>query len=260
MAKAHPGCKISTENIQRTAAKLRELESNIEAIETRILERHAFSLHEIRKLNRTIKHEAERMCNQESPGDPALARPQLVKIWKSSEFMSTQFDVIELLANEALFILPCNTGGELYRIVDKCVRIYRPSTNPSRLVIKAPPEFHAKVAVCDKTFHIIPTVLIENALKYSLPESEIMIRLSRKDLDLVMTVRNVFASREGLTDQVFDKGYRASSDQEGSGNGLYLARMVAKQHGATLRVSSKPMESGIHMCEFMLVISEFRAG
>ncbi len=138
--------------------------------------------------------------------DPELASPQLVKIWKTSGLMSAQFDVIELLANEELYRFPLNTELEIYKLVDKCVRIFRPPDNPSRIVLKAPFNFHARIRAFDKTIQIIPTVLIENALKYAIPGSPIYVELSREDDWVILSVQNDSIGTQPLTENVFQPG------------------------------------------------------
>ena len=254
-ARRHPECRQSREAVLRASKFLNEAGARAEKIESRILEQYALSLHEIRKLNRTVKQQAERLCKESSPDDPDVADPRLVRIWKTSEIMSQQFDVIEILANERLASLPCNSVSEIYRIVDKCVRIYRHAGHS--IDLRSPSfDFHPRIHVCDKTFHIIPMVLIENALKYSVQDSEIVIEFSRSRRLIAVTISNVAILGSEITDRVFERGYRGSSDVEGSGNGLYLARLVAKQHNATLTVSTRRLQHGQWLCRFCLTIPE----
>jgi hypothetical protein len=160
LAKAYPVLKYSIQAVRKMVDFLLNVGVQLNQLRSDTIRSQSFSLHEIRKLNRTIKHEAERLCSAHSNTDPELADPQLVKIWKSSELMSAQFDVIELLATRELFNFPTNCEMEIYKLVDKCVRIYRPANRPNRLTIRAPYGFHAKIAAYDKTIQIIPTVLI----------------------------------------------------------------------------------------------------
>ena len=214
MAKAHPDNKITSAKIVAIANTLREVDKQFSKMATEIAERQSMALHEIRKLNRNIKHEAERMCSQESPNDPAMADSRLVKIWKSSELMSTQFNVIEFLANEEHSLLPLNSAMEIYRLFDMCVRIYRPEDRPNRLRMEAPYGFKEKIHACDKTFQLIPTILIENALKYSPSDTEIVISFSHENGQIVVTVRNVYQGTSALTNAIFKKGVRETKTRK----------------------------------------------
>jgi light-regulated signal transduction histidine kinase (bacteriophytochrome) len=211
----------------------------------------SMALHEIRKLNSKVKQTAERLCRRESPEDTDDASPDLVKILKASELMSRQFDVIELLANEELAMLPLNSISEVYKIFDKCARIYR--TASMRINLDAPAGYYPRVDVCDKTFPIIPSVLIENALKYSAPASEVRVTFSQDGPHTVtVCVSNVSLLAAPLTDAVFERGYRGPTDTDGSGNGLYVAQLVAKQHGATIRLDTSGIPNGRTRVTFCL--------
>jgi len=258
MAKTHPHNKVPIESFKRAAAVLANAERQIGELEDRSIEAQAVALHEIRKLNRNVKQTAERLCLDESPGDPELADSRLVTIWKSAELMSVQFDVVELLANESLVGLPLNATSEPYRVFDKCVRIYRNSSTSDRIRLAAPYGYRPRIRACDRTFNMIPTVLIENALKYSPENSVVFIEFSSQGSWCIVQVRNQYGGRVQLTNQIFKKGVRLATGKEGSGNGLYLAKLVAKQHLAELSVTSKIVGNDLMECVFTLCIPELR--
>ena len=75
--------------------------------------------------------------------------------------------------------------------------------------------------------------LLENAFKYSNVNAEIGIKLSESGL-IVFDTGMKIASNE--KDKIFQKGFRgvSSSNKEGSGVGLYLARQLAQKIGGDL--------------------------
>jgi len=103
---------------------------------------------------------------------------------------------------------------------------------------------------------MIPTVLIENALKHSVPNSPIEIEFSSEKSFCVVRVSNTCILSRPLTNNVFEKGVRMT-EIEGSGNGLYLARLVAEQHDANLSVSTENLGGGAMECTFAFCIPEF---
>jgi signal transduction histidine kinase len=149
-----------------------------------------------------------------------------------------------------------NTTVEIYKLFDKCARIYRPPTNPRRLLLTAPGSYSPRIAGCDKTLPIIPTVLIENALRYSLKDSEVRVSLRPEGELCRIEVTNFTQPNAGLTQRIFDRGVSAHSDSEGSGNGLYIAQLVAKQHGAEIQLKVEPLAKDRVLCTFALA---FRA-
>lgn len=251
-ARRYPDNKVSSETIQRATAALHEIDQRFNAIELETFRKYSLALHEIRKLNRTVKQGAERLARRESPSDPDLASPNIVQIWKASDLMSQHFDVLEILANEKLAELPLNTQADMYRMFDKCARIYRPYDEPQRINLSAPPGFRGLVDACDKTFSIIPTVLLQNAIKYSLPKTPVAVKFEPEPDGTAFTVSvsNVAPPQVKLDESVFRRGVRGTQDKEGSGLGLYVAQLVARQHGTLLTVNTNQISAQATLCTF----------
>lgn len=93
---------------------------------------------------------------------------------------------------------------------------------------------------CDeKSVSELVNILIDNAVKYSPPESQIDIRLKRKNKSVVFEVENSLIQGESVdTDRLFDRFYRADksrSREAGShGLGLSIAKAVAEKHKADI--------------------------
>ena len=103
---------------------------------------------------------------------------------------------------------------------------------------------------CDKTISIIPTVLISNAIKYSPPETEIFVGLRLEKDDVVLEVTNFLREGTVLDNSIFERGVRASTDSDGTGNGLYVAQLVAKQHGTIIALKVNDEPYGKTSCTF----------
>ncbi len=217
-------------------------------------------LHEIRKLNREVKQTAERMCLKENRDEPSFANPDIVKIWKASEMMSNHFNIIELVANESLMRLPVRSKVQPYRLFDKCAKIYRPAGNSERIQLDAEYGFRCEIAACDKTNSIIPTVLMQNAVKYSPDDSEIIVRFSKRKHKLGspeklrIEVTNEFTQASALDDSIFGRSVRKATDTDGSGFGLYVAQQVAVQHGTKIHVATS-RNGPAYFCTFWIEFS-----
>lgn len=259
IAKQHPELKVDASLFNKSAELFNEFHHHLEELEQKSINNHSMALHEIRKLNRTVKQSAERLCLQENPEDPDKATPKLVNIWKSADLMSLQFDVIELLANEKLTDLPLISQIEVHRIFDKCVRIYRHQYTDRTIKLTSHFNYHPKINACDKTFPIIPTVLIENAIRYSPPDTTIEIDIARAGKNCVVTVNNITNRNDRLDSSIFERGIRANSDKEGSGNGLYLVKLISDQHGAKLRLETSHKSGTTMMCTIVVTIPESNA-
>lgn len=258
LAKRYPNHHASSGSATSAADALCATARELKSLEVDALRKHSVALHELRKLNRSVKQTAERLCLDDSPKDPEAADVNLVRIWKTADLMSHQFDVVELLANEELATLPLNSIAEIYKLFDKCVRIYQPADEPRRIVLSAPAGYSPRIACCDKTLPIIPTVLVENALRYGFKGTDVTVTVKPEGESCLVEVGNLALPNASLTERVFEQGVRVSPDSEGSGNGLYLAQLVAKQHGARIRLRVESVARDRARCTFSLTFRTAR--
>jgi light-regulated signal transduction histidine kinase (bacteriophytochrome) len=232
---------------------LLDVADRIRRLELETVRNLAMAFHEIRKLNAQVKRTAERMCMAERPDEPDRASSDLVRVWKSAELMSRQFDIVEILANEDLAKIEPNTISQIYPLFDKCVRILRFRPGANRLFItQSDPNYRPEVWVSDKTIAIIPTVLIDNALRYGVPGTPVTVRVDPEGELCKVSVSNVAPGSRVLSASIFEKGVRGDTTKEGSGNGLYLARLVAEQHKTRIEVENAPQADGTVVHSFVV--------
>lgn len=85
--------------------------------------------------------------------------------------------------------------------------------------------------------------LLENAAKYSPPESPIRITAELKGANLEMSVADQGAGIEDMEQQlIFDKFYRGKNQRyrvQGTGMGLAIARAIVEAHGGKIGVTSQ---------------------
>ncbi len=88
-------------------------------------------------------------------------------------------------------------------------------------------------------------VLLQNAVKYSFPDTQIDVHIAREEGRIITTVTD-FGSviPEEEWGSVFEKFYRASNHggAEGSGLGLVVAQNIVQRHGGTISVTSSEEE------------------
>ena len=122
-----------------------------------------------------------------------------------------------------------------------------------RINLHSPQHFSKTIRSCDKTVSIIPSVLIENAVKYSVPGTPVDIFFEEKDGYCIVRVKNTARGNFSLGRDVFESGVR-HSDIEGTGNGLYLCRLVVEQHRGTIEVDTEPGSPDTTECTFTIRI------
>jgi len=112
-----------------------------------------------------------------------------------------------------------------------------------RIRVSAPTGLPQALADPDQLERIL-TNLLSNALKYSPPGSEVTVRLSPRDGQVVTAVADhgPGIAPEGLP-HLFERYYRtgeARERQEGLGLGLYITRKLVEAHGGRIWVESEP--------------------
>ena len=104
-------------------------------------------------------------------------------------------------------------------------------------------------------------VLFDNALKYSRPGSDVMVAISVRDSQLVVTVQDfgIGISAADLP-HIFKRFYQADRARAdgGFGLGLSLADTIARAHGAVIEVKSEEGKGSTFSVVFQRTVSEFR--
>ena len=104
------------------------------------------------------------------------------------------------------------------------------------------PQEPLKVQSDSDWLRVILSNLLDNALKYSPPETQITVRVTRKQQTICLDVHNWTADPLPDGEKIFAKYYRAKSahKQTGSGLGLYIVKRLVDQLGATLHYQGNP--------------------
>lgn len=85
--------------------------------------------------------------------------------------------------------------------------------------------------------------LVENATKYSPKESAVLIELKKEDNHVVLQISDEGAGiPDGEKQKIFSKFYRIGNEStrkaQGTGLGLYLCRVIAREHNADISVTN----------------------
>ena len=230
-ARDHAQTKTSRAAVEKTALALITASATAERGYQQEIQKYPAAFHELIKLNGAVKQHAELLL--ESWPEDGNVRT----IFSSAEMMSRQFEILELIANQELTKLPVKNRSTLKLLVYKCLKIYETRASAKKI------RFEKKLAegdilVCNKTFPIIPFVLIDNAIRYSRENGRVLVEVVTERGSCELRVSNhcdFFVEAEKL----FRKGSRGN-EGEGSGNGLYLAQLVAAQHGAEIVFKQTP--------------------
>ena len=110
----------------------------------------------------------------------------------------------------------------------------------SRIVTDIPPDLPPILADPNRLERIFIN-LLSNALKYSPPDTIVMVRsmLVEKEVQTSVTDQGVGISTDDLP-HIFERFFRTTSTKaEGLGLGLYITRMLVEAHGGRVWVESE---------------------
>ena len=160
-----------------------------------------------------------------------------------------------LLANPAAAAYGQIRGRRIYSTVDFLQRVLRPvaAAKSVRLNLRG---HSVKTPTALDSFDTVPLVLLENAIKYSLPNKDVDIVVNDVGNAVSVSITSYspyIPPEERQT--MFDRGVRgevaARVADTGSGIGLYMARIVAETHGFTIVHTSDDREmmvNGVRYC------------
>lgn len=186
------------------------------------------AFHELRKLNGTIIQHAERAIS-----DTGETRG-LLSIKGAAELMRNNFDILEALSNiEGMRSLPLDSTVNLYDLAFKMKRIYQERAASRSMSIHVS-GVRAIVKGSQKSFPLIPAVLLENAIKYGEKGQRIDITVQATEQRAIMVVENESRHRIDPV-RCFERGVRFANAVEGGGFGLFLAREVVASHFGSIR-------------------------
>ncbi len=83
--------------------------------------------------------------------------------------------------------------------------------------------------------------IIENAIKYSKPETEILVSLSVQDSKAIVQIQDHgIGIPQDQADHLFERFFRVGNSTEGgTGLGLYSTKLIVERHGGTIAMASE---------------------
>ena len=201
-------------------------------------------IHDVRKFNATIKDKSEYIMNKGNGNgkkDKERVRSYSKSIWAMSQFISTRLSEYDYLYADSP--LRCGEKYEFnfYKCFDK-IRICledEAKKQQKRILVSC----HGTCSFIEAydSIKYMPYLLIDNALKYSLKNSEINVTINDSDDKQCIEIKSMGAFvEENEIKSLFKRGYRGANarkfNEQGSGIGLYLANKICEANGITINV------------------------
>lgn len=201
----------------------------------------SFVTHELRTPLIAIQGFAELLMRH--PGSPSNSEAPATIFRESRRLVAMINTYLEVLRLDS-GVRPLKLKEtDVPRMVGHVEQIVQPLAYSARIRVKT--EFVGEIGSIECDEGLISGVLlnlVSNAIKYSPPESEVSMRVIKRDQHLDFEVWNVgpvIAADE--LDRLFDRFYRSPQNSEsipGWGLGLAFVKRICDQHGGKVEVSS----------------------
>lgn len=181
---------------------------------------------------------------KEAPSLPDTTVQGLKAIEKANSELSRLIsDILRVTKMEAMTLSPTREVIDLNRLVESAVQRLKLLSDEKNLQIIQNLEPLFTMEGDSNLLLEVITNLLENAIKYSPPESRVIIQT--RDSGNQMSV-HIFDEGPGIPEDEllrvttkFYRGKNASSSTKGTGLGLYLAKYFVELHGGSLELQSK---------------------
>ena len=157
------------------------------------------------------------------------------------EFLIQSLTKLSRLESNIVEVKPCMQGiGEL---IEAALADVRPLAKKKDIELISLSEGEEKACFDMKWTKEALGNVLDNAIKYSPPESQVTVSVTRYEMYTAVSVRDRgMGIKEEDTAKIFGRFYRAKTvhQEEGVGLGLYLAREIIRRESGYIKVKSKP--------------------
>lgn len=198
--------------------------------------------HELRTPLAVIRTSAELALRRAR--SPEAYRESLIEISQEADRMTRLVeDLLFLARSDARAAeMPMEPVDPAILLRNVCDELHGVAAARRIRIRRMPPSREALISGNPAALRRLFLVLIDNAIKYSRPESEVIVAIENGNGQVSMTVRD-FGIGIHSEDQphIFKRFYQADKARtnEGFGLGLSLAESIVKAHNATIQVTSE---------------------
>ncbi len=184
-------------------------------------------------------------------------------LYNSLELITSQLGMIDVIINPKSISFGIKKEINIYKLFNKVQILFGHLSTKKRNVnieLISVDGTYIQNSLCFESIEFIPLILLDNALKYSSPDSVITIEIRQLYRKAKITVKNIgpFVSDEN-TEKIFDKFFRDESainfSKEGIGMGLWIAQQILSAHQTRLFYYKDTKEFrpiGLNILEFEL--------
>lgn len=204
-------------------------------------------LHEIRRLSAELASRAEQLSRRiASPSNSGLSPIELSDaIMYMAGMMASRLALTDLELNPKAIETQTFTRAGIYRKFDKAVRVLSLRAREKRVKIDVKGTSFMKIEALP-AFELVPFVLIDNAIKYSPPDQDVLIEFSEygpQELTVTISSTGPFVEVDEI-EKIFERKFRGHNakvmNKSGQGLGLYFAKVLCELHGINIKAATGP--------------------
>lgn len=202
-------------------------------------------LHDVKKRVGDVYQCAENLIARETGAEYskesfAAASKEAKDAYVAAKALRNSVKQLEIFYNPSAAAFGQKRRHPIYKIAERIAYIAN-ATSSGRVVVRMEGRSWGEALLYD-SFDLLPTALVENAVKYSC-SNVVTVTVTENDRIVNFSVENIGPPIDGdEMERVFERGYRgrwAKDSWMGDGLGLYAAQEVAKAHGTLIRISSE---------------------
>lgn len=197
------------------------------------------TMHEARRFNSEIYATAESLHKlQDKPGSNAQERELCETIYYTSGMLSARFAFADIELNPAQAIRQARYRSGIYKKFEKARYVLAQKSRANHIQVVFKGNSYLEIETLP-SFELVPFILLDNALKYSPHNQQIIVEFDENTTSrrLSVTVNSLgpVIDQDEIT-SIFDRKFRGrnASSFDGEGLGLYVAKNLCDRHSILL--------------------------
>ena len=200
--------------------------------------------HDIRKFNRDIKYKNERIYKKSQQNSKKFG--QFSDISKSIQamcwFMSIRLNNHDFIYNEELMDKDIKSTYNIHKIIYKVKECMNDRAKDKDVKIRICANQEIRDIKAYECLELLPYLLLDNAIKYSLSETEIIIKITERKNMQYVHLESIGPLADKEEQQTFFsqnvRGKYAETLAPGMGIGLYTAKCICELNGIEIKIES----------------------
>lgn len=255
--------EIETKKIRKIIEQLKRInteneENCLERIQDKTVANFSL-LHDIKTSIGIAYSQIEKIIYYESENKFYDKSKLQTDLYDSLELSNSQLAMINIVNNPASITYGQKINSNIFKLFHKLSNLFKTKLTDGRRIQWNDNNKTIPSIPCFESIMLIPILLLDNAIKYSIPYSTINISFDLINGEILTTIcsKGVVINDEDMKN-LYTKFFRGNNAKEqqisGMGIGLWMANEILKSHGSYLNYS-KNIADGIGVNCFLFKIS-----